>query len=205
VGEDQIPHLELTREIARRFDQLYCGVDSHTEDGDYVTKGGLFPIVNTLLGRTRRLVGIGTPGPDGNLLKMSKSLNNAIFLSDDPDAIKKKVMSMYTDPNRLKPTDKGRVENNPLWIFHETFNPDKAWVEEAEQRYRDGAIGDVECKRKLIDVLVEVIEPIRQRRVKLEQDLHYVKKILQEGTEKANQVANETLLLAKEAMHQRYF
>ena len=205
VGEDQIPHLELTREVARRFNQLYCGVDPHAEDADYSKQGGLFPIVATKLGRTRRLVGIGAPGPDGNLLKMSKSLNNAIFLSDDQDSIKKKVMDMYTDPNRLKVTDKGTTENNPLWIFHDTFNSDTAWVEEAKNRYREGAIGDVECKRRLIDVLVALIEPIRQRRLQYEHDLHYVKKILQEGTERANAVAEQTYVLAKEAMKQRYF
>lgn len=205
VGEDQIPHIELTREVARRFDQLYCGVDPHTEDTDYIKQGGLFPIVSTKLGRTRRLVGIGAPDESGSLLKMSKSLNNAIFLSDDPDTIKKKVMSMYTDPKRLKPTDKGTVENNPLWIFHETFNADKAWVQEAQQRYREGAIGDVECKRKLIDVLVALIDPIRLRRMEFEKDIHYVKQVLKDGTDRANAVANETLRLAKEAMHQRYF
>lgn len=205
VGEDQIPHIEMTREVARRFNQLYCHVDPHIEDADYVKQGGLFPIVETKMGRAKRLVGIGNPGADGNLLKMSKSLNNAIFLSDDPDTIKKKVMAMYTDPNRLKATDKGRVENNPLWIFHETFNSDKAWVQEAEERYRQGEIGDVECKRRLIDVLVELIEPMRQRRLQYEQDLHYVQSVLREGTQKANEVANATLLLAKEAMRQRYF
>jgi len=205
VGEDQAPHLEQTREIARRFNQLYCGVDSHTEDANYVKEGGVFPITETKLGRTKRLIGIGAPTAEGGLLKMSKSLNNAIFLSDDPDTIKKKVMAMYTDPNRLKPTDKGTIENNPLWIFHETFNPDKAWVAEAEERYRQGAIGDVECKRQLIDVLVSIIEPMRQRRIQFEQDLHQVKTLLKEGTDRANCVANETLLLAKEAMHQRYF
>jgi tryptophanyl-tRNA synthetase len=205
VGEDQIPHLELTREVARKFNQLYCGVDPHTEDADYLAKGGLFPIIEALLGRTRRLVGIGAPGADGSLLKMSKSLNNAIFLSDDADTLKKKVMAMYTDPNRLKATDKGTVENNPLWIFHDTFNPDKAWVENAKERYREGGIGDVECKRVLIDVLEATIGPMREKRIKLAHDVHYVKKILQEGTAKANAVANETLLLAKEAMHQRYF
>lgn len=136
---------------------------------------------------------------------MSKSLNNAILLSDDPDTIKKKVMSMYTDPKRLKPTDKGTVENNPLWIFHETFNPDKAWVQETEERYRQGAVGDVECKRQLIDVLVALIEPMRQRRLQYEKDIHYVLSVLREGTEKANAVANHTLMLAKEAMRQRYF
>ncbi len=205
VGEDQIPHLELTREVARRFNQLYCHVDTHTDDADYVKKGGLFPIPAHKLGRSRRLVGIGSPAPDGNLLKMSKSLNNAIFLSDDPDAIKKKVMAMYTDPNRLKATDPGKVENNPLWIFHETFNPDKAWVAQAEERYREGTIGDVECKRQLIDVLVNLIEPIRTRRLQLEQDPHYVISVLKEGTARANEEANHTLILAKEAMRQRYF
>ncbi|OGT60210.1 MAG: tryptophan--tRNA ligase [Gammaproteobacteria bacterium RIFCSPHIGHO2_12_FULL_43_28] len=205
VGEDQIPHLELTREVARRFNQLFCHVDPHTEDADYLSKGGLFPIIEAKLGRTRRLVGINGPGPDGSLLKMSKSLNNAIYLSDDPDTIKKKVMSMYTDPNRLKATDKGQVENNPLWIFHETFNPDKAWVHDAEDRYRAGTIGDVECKRKLVDVLVALIEPMRARRSQYEKDLHQVKTLLREGTANANELANQTLLLAKEAMHQRYF
>jgi tryptophanyl-tRNA synthetase len=205
VGEDQIPHLELTREVARRFNQLYCGVDSHTEDADYVKQGGLFPIVETLLGRTKRLVGINGPGADGNLMKMSKSLNNAIFLSDDADTIKKKIMAMYTDPKRLKATDKGSVENNPLWIFHDTFNPDTEWVQATKERYRAGDIGDVECKRKLIDVLEAFIGPIRERRLQFEHDLHQVKTLLQEGTAKANVVANKTLLLAKEAMKQRYF
>jgi tryptophanyl-tRNA synthetase len=205
VGEDQIPHLELTREVARRFNQLYCGVDSHTLDPEYVSKGGLFPVPDTKLGRMRRLVGIGAPGLDGNLLKMSKSLDNAIYLSDDADTIQKKVMSMYTDPKRLKPTDKGTIENNPLWIFHETFNPDKSWVQMAQERYRNGMIGDVECKKQLIDVLVAIIEPMRKRRLQYAKDLHYVKSVLQEGTIRANEVANKTLLLAKEAMRQRYF
>lgn len=205
VGEDQIPHLEMTREVARRFDQLYCGVDSHTEDKDYIKKGGLFPVVDVKLGRSRRLVGIGAPGPDGNLLKMSKSLNNAILLSDDPDTIKRKVMAMYTDPKRLKATDPGTVENNPLWIFHETFNPDKKWVEEAEEKYRQGAIGDVECKKRLIDVLVDLIEPMRQRRLAFESDPGEVLRVLKDGTEKANEVAQETLRLAKKAMRQDYF
>jgi tryptophanyl-tRNA synthetase len=205
VGEDQVPHLELTREVARRFNQVYCHVDPHAEDDKQIALGGLFPIIETKLGKTRRLVGIGPPGADGSLLKMSKSLNNAILLSDDPDTIKKKVMAMYTDPNRLKATDKGRVENNPLWIFHETFNPDKAWVEDAEARYREGTIGDVECKKRLIEVLVALIEPMRLRRVQYESDIHYVQTVLREGTAKANEVANKTLILAKEAMRQRYF
>lgn len=205
VGEDQIPHIEMTREVARRFNQIYCGVDPHTRDEDYLASGGLFPIVKAKLGRSHRLVGIGPPDKRGMLLKMSKSLNNAIFLSDDADIIKKKVMAMYTDPNRLKPTDKGTIENNPLWIFHELFNPDKEWVREAEERYRQGEIGDVACKRKLIEVLVDLIEPIRQKRIQLEKEKDYVMTVLREGTERANLIANETLQLAKEAMKQVYF
>jgi tryptophanyl-tRNA synthetase len=205
VGEDQVPHLEMTREVARRFNQLYCGVDPHCEDKEHLEKGGLFSVVDVKLGRSRRLVGIGAPKEDGSLLKMSKSLNNAIFLSDDPDTIAKKVKAMYTDPKRLKATDKGTVENNPLWIFHETFNPDQKWVAEAEERYREGTIGDVECKKRLIDVLVAMIEPIRQRRLVYEQNLDQALTILREGTEKARAVADKTTLLAKEAMKQHYF
>jgi tryptophanyl-tRNA synthetase len=206
VGEDQLPHLELTREVARRFDQLYCGVNSQTEDRDYVKAGGLFPVIEAKLGRVKRLVGTGAPSTEtGQLLKMSKSLNNAIFISDDPDTIRKKVMSMYTDPNRKKATDPGTVENNPLWIFHETFNPDKQWVEETEAKYRAGAIGDVDCKKKLVEVLVALIDPIRQRRLQYEKDPGEVLRVLREGTARANAVAEETLYAAKKAMGQDYF
>ncbi len=195
VGEDQIPHVEMTREVARRFNQLYC------EQGNE-----LFPIPEAKMGRAKRLVGLSGPDKNtGNLLKMSKSLNNAIFLSDDPDTVRKKIMSMYTDPNRLRPTDKGTVENNPLWIFHETFNPDQAWVAEAEDKYRNGQIGDVECKRKLIEVLVEFIEPIRQRRSVYENDIGQALDILKAGTERANVVADDTLQQVKKAMQQDYF
>src|SRR3954471_9556365 len=105
VGEDPNPHLELTREVARKFDQLYCAVDPHAEDKDYLKKGGLFPIIEPKVGRVRRLVGLGPPGPSGDLLKMSKSLNNAVYLSDEADVVQKKIMGMYTDPKRLKVTD----------------------------------------------------------------------------------------------------
>ncbi len=205
VGEDQIPHLELTREIARRFNQLFCGVDVQTKDNDHVAQGGLFPIVEAKLGRTNRLIGIGAPDADGHLLKMSKSLNNAIFLSDDDTSIQKKVMAMYTDPTRLKATDKGHIDNNPLWLFHDTFNPDKAWVEAAKVRYQEGAIGDVECKRKLIDVLIELIKPMRERRLQFENDIPHVQSLLHEGTIRATTVANATLALVKQYMEQRYF
>src|SRR5438874_3337777 len=110
VGEDQLPHLEMTREVARRFNQMYCGVDSHTEDKDYLKAGGLLPIIEPRLGRVKRLVGTGAPGSEGNLLKMSKSLNNAIFLSDDAGTVQKKVMGMYTDPKRVRATDSGETD-----------------------------------------------------------------------------------------------
>lgn len=204
VGEDQIPHLELTREVARKFNQLYCDVDSHTEDADYQKAGGLFPVIDPLLGRSRRLVGLGGPNEQGNLLKMSKSLNNSILLSDDNDTIRKKVMSMYTDPNRLRATDPGTVENNPLWIFHDTFNPDKAWVEETKAQYRAGTIGDVACKKKLVEVLVSLLEPMQQRRAKYIGNEDYLLKVIREGAERANRLAEATLKKAKEFMHQTY-
>jgi tryptophanyl-tRNA synthetase len=205
VGKDQLPHLEMTREVARRFDQVYCGVDPQTEDQDYVAKGGLFPIIEAKLGRVHRLIGIGPPGPDGELRKMGKSSNNAIYLSDDADVVKKKVMGMYTDPKRLRATDPGTVENNPLWIFHETFNPDKQWVAEQEEAYRQGKVGDVVIKQKLVEILNALIEPIRARRKSFEQRPDDVIDALRLGTRKANAVGEETLELAKKAMKQDYF
>lgn len=204
VGEDQLPHLELTRFVARKFDQMYCGVDSHTLEKDYLNAGGIFPLIQPLLGRIKRLVGTGAPNAEGKLLKMSKSLNNAILLSDDNDTIQQKVMKMYTDPNRLKPTDPGTTENNPLWIFHETFNPDTQWVENTKELYRTGQIGDVACKKKLIEVLVELISPMRDRRALYEKDLNEVLRILRKGNARANEQAEITLALAKKAMHQDF-
>jgi tryptophanyl-tRNA synthetase len=208
VGEDQIPHLELAREVARRFDIQYCGVDPHTPDKDFQSAGGVFPIIQPKLGRVRRLVGTGGPSPQtGQLLKMSKSLNNAIFLSDDPDTVKKKVMAMYTDPNRKRATDPGETDpaKNPLWAFHETFNPDQQWVAETQAKYKAGQIGDVDCKRKLVDVLVALIDPIRLRRQQFEKDPAAVLEILKAGTAKANELAEETLYAAKKAIKQDYF
>lgn len=204
VGEDQIPHLELTREVARRFNQLYCGVDSHVADEDYIKAGGILPIVEGKIGRVRRLVGIGGPSSNGQLLKMSKSLNNAIFLSDGADTIRKKVMSMYTDPQRMRASDPGTVENNPLWIFHDTFNPDEKWLEESKQRYREGKIGDVECKKLLVEILLEFVKPIQERRAVYEKDPAQVLKVLKAGAERANIIAQDTLDQVKSAMQQLY-
>lgn len=205
VGEDQIAHLEMTREVARRFNQLYCGVDSHATDDENLELGGLLPIVKAKLGRVKKLVGTGGPNDEGRLLKMSKSLNNAILLSDDSKTVQKKIMGMYTDPNRLSATDKGTIENNPLWIFHDAFTPDNDWVEEAKQKYQAGTIGDVECKRKLIDSIEQILQPMRQRRQEYAAHPKEILRILQQGTIKANEVANETLNLVKKAMKQDFF
>ena len=203
VGEDQAPHLEMARVVARRFNQIYCGVDSHTKDKDYLQSGG-FPIPEIKIGRIRRLIGTGGPGKDGQLLKMSKSLKNSIFLSDPPDTVRKKIMNMYTDPNRLHVNNLGRVENNPLWVFHDAFNPDKNWVKEAKVRYRAGKIGDVECKKRLVDVLLEFLNPIRKRRSEYKKDFTQVKKILSEGSDRVNDVANETLCFVKRVTKQKF-
>lgn len=204
VGEDQAAHLELTRETARRFNQLYCGVDPQTDDADYVRKGGIFPIPNIMLGRTKKLVGLGAPNPDGNLLKMSKSLNNSILLSDSSDIIRQKIMNMYTDPNRLRATDPGKIENNPLWIYHDIFNPDKKWIEETKIKYRAGKIGDVDCKKKLIECIIALLEPMQKRRAEFSDDKNYILSVIREGAQKANEVANKTLRDAKEYIKQIY-
>src|SRR5689334_10402868 len=207
VGEDQLPHLELSREVARRFDQMYCGVDPQTEDKDYLKAGGLFPVIEPKLGRVKRLVGTGAPNSEGDLLKMSKSLNNAIFLSDDADTVQKKVMGMYTDPKRIRATDPGETDpqKNPLWAFHETFNTDAAWVDEQRDAYKNGKVGDVAIKRRLVEVLNALLEPIRTRRKHYEQRPADVMDALRAGTKRANGVAEETLALAKKAMRQDYF
>jgi tryptophanyl-tRNA synthetase len=207
VGEDQLPHLEMTREVARRFNQVYCGVDPQTEDAKHVAAGGLFPVIEAKLGRIKRLVGTGAPGPDGRLPKMSKSLNNAIFLSDDGETVRKKVMGMYTDPKRLKATDPGNddPEQNPLWAFEETFNPDRAWVAEHRDLYRNGKVGDVVIKKNLVEVLNGFLDPIRSRRAQYAARPDDVLDVLRAGTRRANAIAEETLALAKTALKQDYF
>src|SRR4051794_5480589 len=207
VGEDQLPPLELTREVARKFNQVYCNVAPHTEDKDYIKAGGLLPIIEPKLGRVKRLVGTGAPGPEGNLLKMSKSLNNAILLSDDADTVQKKIMGMYTDPKRIRVTDPGETDpnKNPLWAFHETFNADTAWVDEHRALYAGGKIGDVAIKKKLVEVLNAFLEPIRQRHKEYAAKPDQVLEVLREGTKRANAAAEETLASAKQKMKQDYF
>jgi tryptophanyl-tRNA synthetase len=207
VGEDQIPHLEMCREVARKFDQLYCNVDPHTDDKDYVTAGGVFPVIEPKLGRVKRLAGLGAPGPDGNLLKMSKSLNNAIYLSDSPAEVEKKIKGMYTDPKRLRVTDPGETnpEKNPLWALHETFTADTAWVDEHRELYKTGKIGDVAIKKKLVESINTLLDPIRTRHQHFSDRPDDVIDALRLGTKKANEVAEETLAMAKKAMKQDYF
>lgn len=113
-------------------------------------------------------------------------------------------MNMYTDPNRLHTTNPGKIENNPLWIFHDAFNPDKNWVEEAKVRYRKGQIGDVECKKRLIDALLEFLNPIRQRRSDYARDIIQVNKILSDGAIQANDLANETLRFVQKVTRQQF-
>lgn len=180
VGKDQASHIEVTREIARRFNTRFAEV--FPEPDAYIPE------------ETPTLVGI-----DGKA-KMSKSLGNAIMLSDDAKTVHRKIMSMYTDPNRIHATDPGTVEGNPLFIYHDLFNPDKEQVEEFKERYRKGKIGDVECKKVLSEKLNAFLEPIRERRRFLEARPDDVIDILRAGAERARPIAQETVAEARQAM-----
>jgi tryptophanyl-tRNA synthetase len=184
VGKDQSSHLEVTREIARRFNELY---------------GETFPIPDTLIGDVPTLVGL-----DGKA-KMSKSLGNAIMLSDSPEEVRQKVMGMYTDPTRLRATDPGHVEGNPVFQYHDAFNDNTAEVDELKERYRAGRVGDVEVKRKLIDALERFLAPIRERRAAAEARPGLVDEIILEGSRKTRVEADETIRLARDAMGLNYF
>jgi tryptophanyl-tRNA synthetase len=207
VGEDQVPHLELAREVARKFNQMYNGVDPHADDAQQIALGGTFPVIRPKIGRVKRLVGLGPPGPAGQLLKMSKSLDNAIFLSDDSDTVRKKIMGMYTDPNRLRATDPGEVDpnKNPLWALHEAFNHDAAWVDEHRTMYAAGRVGDVAVKKKLIEVIDALLLPVRTKRSHFEARPDDVIDALRAGTCRANEAAEQTLQLAKRATRQDFF
>jgi len=172
VGEDQLPHIEMTRELARRLNVL-CGP--------------LFPEPQALVGRVPRLVGL-----DGRS-KMSKSRDNAIYLKDDSATVSRKVMRMFTDPTRLRATDPGHVDGNPVFQYHDAFNPDKAQVQELKERYVAGAVGDVEVKRLLVAALEQFLEPIRERRRRFESQPDMVRAALAEGSRHARQVGQETM------------
>lgn len=184
VGKDQESHIEVTREIARKFNSEF---------------GDVFPEPEPLIGEVPTLV-----GTDGKA-KMSKSLGNCIYLSDDEKTVREKVMDMYTDPTRVHPTDPGHPEGNPVFIYHEAFNPDKEEVEDLKLRYREGRVGDIEVKEKLAKALNEFLEPIRQRRKKFAAQPELVDDIIGKGSERARKEAAETLKLVKQAMGLEYF
>jgi len=183
VGKDQASHVELTREVARRFNDLYRPV---------------FPEPEALIGEVPTL-----PGTDGKT-KMSKSVGNAIFLSDDAETVRRKVMSMYTDPTRIHATDPGHVRGNPVFTYHDAFNGDKEEVADLKRRYRRGRVGDVEVKQRLIRVLDAFLEPIRERRARYEARPGLTEEIVEAGSRRARQEAQETLRLAREAMGLTY-
>jgi tryptophanyl-tRNA synthetase len=179
VGKDQVSHIELTREIARRFNSLY---------------GPVFPEPEALVGRVPTL-----PGTDGNR-KMSKSVGNAIFLSDDERTVERRVMSMFTDPTRIHATDPGHVRGNPVFAYHDAFNPDRAEVADLKRRYRAGRVGDVEVKRKLAGALNEFLAPLRARRAELAADPGLVDRVIAEGSSKARAEAASVLREMRQAM-----
>lgn len=194
VGADQIAHIEMTREVARRFNQFYCGVDPQTPDEDYPKAGGLLPIPQAKIGRVGRLVGI-----DGDN-KMSKSLNNAIYLSDTPKAIKKKIGQIYT--GRQSMTAPGDITNT-LFEYVRVFIRDEARVAELERRYAAGDdIGDGHIKAEITEAITALTEPIRARRAGLEGSAGDAKviEIIRAGTARANEIAEDTLYRAKQAM-----
>ncbi len=197
VGEDQVPHLELTREVARRFNQIYCNVSDQAEDDDHVKLGGVFPVPRADVGRVGRLVGV-----DG-VNKLSKSLNNAIFISDDEKSIKKKIGQIYTGRQSL--TEKGDV-NNALFQYVRTFIADEARIAELERKYAEGDnIGDGHVKAEVADAVNRLLAPMRERRKQYEGDDGAILKILKEGSERAIATTEETLALAKDAAGAGFF
>ena len=197
VGEDQVPHIELTREVARRFNQWYCGIDEHADDEDHEKLGGVFPIPLADVGTCSRL-----PGTDG-VNKMSKSLNNAIFVTDTPKQIKKKLGKLYT--GRQNSTDPGDI-NNALFDYVRTFIPDPQRVKELEHAYSTGNnIGDGHIKVEVAEAISSLLEPMRQRRAEYEGKDDTILDILRDGCQRANALAEETLTRAKEAAHLQYF
>lgn len=186
VGEDQKPMLEQTQEIVHSFNTTYREV--------LVNPKAVLPPKG--MGRL--------PGIDGNG-KMSKSLGNGIYLADSADTLKKKVMSMYTDPNHIHVEDPGNVEGNMVFTYLDVFGEDKAYIEELKNHYRQGGLGDVKIKRYLIDVLEATFGPIRARHEELAKDPEYVMSVLQQGSEKAREVSAQTLSEVKQAMGIQYF
>jgi tryptophanyl-tRNA synthetase len=179
VGKDQLPHIELVRKIARKFNRLY---------------GKVFPIPCAFPGRV-----ISLPGIDGKN-KMSKSLDNTIYLSDDVDTVNQKVHRMYTDPKRIHPHIPGTVEGNPVFIYHEAFNPDIEEVDNLKEKYRKGKVSDLEVKEKLALAINNFLEPIREKRQHFQMNKKFIKEILIRGSKQEQKLAKETLKLVKKAM-----
>ncbi len=196
VGEDQVPHIEMTREVARKFNQLYCNVSDQIDDEDHVQAGGVFPVPRAEVGRVARLV--GTDGDN----KMSKSLNNAIFLSDTAKQVQKKVNKIFT--GRQSAEDPGDP-NNVLFQYHDAFNPNAAEVADLRERYAAGKVGDGEVKKILGGHINELLDPMRERRAQYESNDGLILEILKDGCTKANAVAEETLAMAKDAMGIGFF
>jgi tryptophanyl-tRNA synthetase len=183
VGDDQLPHIEMTREVARRFNRLF---------------GDVFPEPEGLVGRVPRLVGI-----DGSA-KMSKSLNNAIYLKDDAETVSKKVSRMYTDPTRLRATDPGHVEGNPVFMYHDAFNPNKEEVQDLKERYVVGNVGDVEVKQKLAAALNTFLGPIREKRAYYESHPDLVRQALAGGSAFGRKTADATMAEVRDALQLSY-
>ena len=201
VGEDQVPHLELTREVARRFNKMYCGVPDKAPDEEHESLGGVFAIPVADVGAVGRL--IGTDGVN----KMSKSLGNTIHLTDTPKQVKKKIGRIYTGQDSRQPTDKGQVdpEKNPLFQYLETFVQDTAVVDDVRTRYAAGDnIGDGEVKLLVSNAINELLEPMRERREQWTSD-DDVMDVLLQGSRQANVIGEETLALAKDAADLRFF
>ncbi len=184
VGEDQLPMIEQTRDIVRKFNHLY---------------GEILLEPEALLSKFPRL-----PGTDGKE-KMSKSLGNVISLSDSREEVRKKVMKMYTDPTRIHPTDPGHVHGNPVFTYHDAFNPDKKEIADLKKRYEAGTVGDVEVKERLVDALDTFLDPIRERRAEYAKDPKRVMQILKDGTAHAREIAAQTLASVKRAMKINYW
>jgi len=195
VGEDQVPHLELSREVVRRFNNFY-GEKLGVKDGE--------PVIAPVLVEPQPLLTTFPKLPGLDNRKMSKSYGNAIDLSDDAATVGKKVMSMYTDPKRVRADIPGTVEGNPVFLYHEAFNTNLDEVEDLKTRYRLGKVGDVEVKRKLAAALNAVLEPMRQRRADILAKPGRVREVLFEGSKKARGVAQETMERVREAMKVRY-
>ena len=179
VGEDQLSHVELARELSRRFNSLYGYTITEPEP---------------LISKFSRLVGI-----DGKS-KMSKSLNNCIYLIDNQEEINKKVMKMFTDPNRTSPDIPGKVEGNPVFIYHDIFNQNKAEVDEFKERYRKGKIGDVEVKKSLAKNINLFLEPIRERRSQVKKNRSEIFDIIMDGSTRARKLAKENIDRIKDSM-----